>query len=142
MPRREAPVPRYAAQASRGNADGGVRVAGPASDPSAGGACATGTISHPRLLRCGRIECPVMHILYVAMRHEYGDPSRGLSFEEMNFRSALEGMGHELTTFDFTGRAKRDGVARMRRDLIALAAETKPDLAFFILFRDQFDTQT
>jgi spore maturation protein CgeB len=83
-----------------------------------------------------------MRILYIAMRHEYGDPSRGLSFEEMNFRSSLEGMGHELTAFDFMGRAKDAGVAQMRAELIALAAETKPELAFFFLFTDQLDTAT
>lgn len=83
-----------------------------------------------------------MQILYVAMRHEYGDPSRGPSFEENNFRSALEGMGHQLTAFDFLGRAKRDGVARMRGDLIHLADEIKPDLAFFVLYTDQLDTKT
>lgn len=83
-----------------------------------------------------------MHILYVAMRHEYGDPSRGLSFEENNFRGSLEGMGHKVSAFDFLGRAKRDGVERMRRDLIDLAAETQPELAFFVLFTDQLDTRT
>jgi spore maturation protein CgeB len=82
------------------------------------------------------------HILYVAMRHEYGDPSRGLSFEENNFRSSLEGVGHKVSAFDFLGRAKRDGVEQMRRDLIDLAAETKPELAFFVLFTDQLDTRT
>jgi spore maturation protein CgeB len=83
-----------------------------------------------------------MHILYIAMRHEYGDPGRGLSFEETNFRSALEGMGHTVTAFDFMDRAARDGINRMRSDLIAVAAESKPDLAFFFLFTDQLDTQT
>lgn len=83
-----------------------------------------------------------MNILYIAMRHEYGDPDRGLSFEENNFRSSLEGMGNELTAFDFLGRAKRDGLARMRRDLVDLAAEIKPDLAFFVLYTDQLDIRT
>jgi spore maturation protein CgeB len=76
------------------------------------------------------------------MRHEYGDPSRGLSFEEMNFRSSLEGMGHDVVSFDYMGRAKEVGVGQMRGELIARADETKPDLAFFILFTDQFDTAT
>ena len=83
-----------------------------------------------------------MNILYVAMQHEYGDPSRGLSFEENNFRSSLEGMGHKISAFDFLGRAKRDGLQQMRSDLIDLAAETKPELAFFVLFTHQLDTQT
>jgi spore maturation protein CgeB len=83
-----------------------------------------------------------MHILYIAMRHEYGDPSRGLSFEETNFRSSIEGMGHRLTAFDFMERSRAGGVAQMRDDLVALAAETEPDLAFFFLFTDQLDTRT
>ncbi len=83
-----------------------------------------------------------MHVLYIAMRNEYGDASRGLSFEEMNFRSSLEGMGHELTTFDFMERTQREGTAHMRSELISLAAELRPDLAFFILFTDQLDTKT
>jgi spore maturation protein CgeB len=83
-----------------------------------------------------------MHILYVGMRHEYGDPSRGLSFEESNFRSSLEGMGHRLTTFDFMARVRADGVERMRADLVATAAEVRPDLAFFFVFTDQLDPRT
>ena len=83
-----------------------------------------------------------MRILYVAMRHEYGDPSRGLSFEENNFRSALEGMGHELSCFDLVDRAKREGVRAMRRELVRQAAEADPDLAFFCLFTDELDAPT
>jgi spore maturation protein CgeB len=83
-----------------------------------------------------------MQILYIGMRHEYGDPSRGLSFEENNFRSSLEGMGHRLTAFDFMDRAARLGTAAMRDELITLAGEVKPELAFFFLFTDQVDTAT
>jgi spore maturation protein CgeB len=83
-----------------------------------------------------------MQILYVGMRHEYGNPSRGLSFEETNFRSSLEGMGHTLTVFDFMEHAARDGLTGMREALISLAAEVKPDLAFFALFTDQLDVVT
>jgi spore maturation protein CgeB len=83
-----------------------------------------------------------MNVLYVGMRHEYGDPSRGLSFEENNFRSSLEGMGHAVTAYDFMERVARDGVAQMRTDLVSLAAETRPDLVFFFLFTDQLDVAT
>ena len=83
-----------------------------------------------------------MHILYVAMRHEYGNPSRGLSFDETNFRSSLEGMGHRLTTFDFMDRLREVGMAKMRAELVDAAAEAQPDLAFFSLFTDQLDTET
>jgi spore maturation protein CgeB len=83
-----------------------------------------------------------VRILYVAMRHEYGDPSRGLSFEETNFRSSLTGMGHDVVAFDFMEHAARAGVPAMRAELVAAAGETRPDLAFFFLFTDQLDTAT
>jgi spore maturation protein CgeB len=83
-----------------------------------------------------------VRILYVAMAHDYGDPERGPSFEETNFRSALEGMGHDVVAFDFMERAKRDGKAAMRRDLVATAAAAEADVAFFCLFTDQLDTAT
>jgi spore maturation protein CgeB len=83
-----------------------------------------------------------VNVLYIGMRHEYGDPSRGLSFEENNFRSSLEGMGHAVTAYDFMERTTRDGVTQMRTDLVSLAAETQPELAFFFLFTDQLDVPT
>lgn len=83
-----------------------------------------------------------MRILYSAMEHDYGDPARGLSFEELNFRSSLEGMGHEVVPFDYMAVTRRDGRRRMRAKLVELAAEMKPDLAFFFLFEDEIDRST
>jgi spore maturation protein CgeB len=83
-----------------------------------------------------------VRILYVAMAHDYGNPERGLSFEETNFRSALEGMGHEVVAFDFMERAKAAGKPKMRRELLAAAQEAKPDVAFFCLFTDELDPAT
>lgn len=60
-----------------------------------------------------------MRILYIAMAHDYGDPSRGHSFEETNFRSSLEGMGHDVVPFDFMARAREHGKHQMRADLLA-----------------------
>lgn len=80
-----------------------------------------------------------MRILYVAMAYDYGDPARGPGFEETNFRSALEGMGHELVAYDFKERARVVGNDAMRSELVAVAAETKPDVAFFCLFTDELD---
>jgi spore maturation protein CgeB len=83
-----------------------------------------------------------VRILYVAMAHDYGNPDRGPSFEDTNFRSALEGMGHELVVFDFMERARLAGKEAMRRELVAAAAEARPDVAFFCLFTDELDTRT
>ena len=83
-----------------------------------------------------------MRILYVAMAHEYGRPELGPSFEEMNFRSALEGMGHEVHAFDFRARYDAVGQEQMDRELVALAAEIEPDLAFFFLFEEEIAPAT
>jgi spore maturation protein CgeB len=76
------------------------------------------------------------------MADDYGDPARGPSFEEMNFRTALEGMGHELVPFDFMRREREVGREAMNRELLAVAAESKPDVAFFILFKDEIAPET
>jgi spore maturation protein CgeB len=83
-----------------------------------------------------------MRILYVAMADDYGDPSRGPSFEETNFRSALDGMGHEVIPFDFMAEKRAHGKGEMNRRLLAAAREASPDLSFFVLFEDEIDTET
>jgi spore maturation protein CgeB len=83
-----------------------------------------------------------MKILYVAMADDYGDPARGPSFEETNFRSALEGMGHELAPFDFMAEIREHGKREMNQRLLEAAKETAPDLSFFFLFEDQIDPET
>src|SRR4051794_12766479 len=83
-----------------------------------------------------------MRILYVAMADDYGDPARGPSFEDANFRSALEGMGHELIQFDFMAEARERGKGEMNRRLLATARGAAPDLSFFFLFQDEIDAET
>lgn len=83
-----------------------------------------------------------MRILYVATVHEYGRPELGPSFEEMNFRSAFDGMGHELHRFDFQARLRAVGRERMNQELIALAGDVEPDLAFFFLSEDEIPPDT
>lgn len=83
-----------------------------------------------------------MRILYVAMAHEYGRPELGPSFEEMNFRSALEGMGHEVITFDFMTRQHAVGQEAMNAELVSAASQSSPELAFFVLFEEQITPET
>ena len=83
-----------------------------------------------------------MRILYVAMANDYGDPARGPSFEETNFRSALEGMGHDLVPFDFIAREHAADRETMNAELRATAVETKPDASFFVLFKDEISPST
>lgn len=83
-----------------------------------------------------------MKVLYVAMANDYGRPERGPSFEDMNFRSALDGMGHDVIMFDFMERERVAGRAAMRRELIEAAAAARPDVVFLCLFTDQIDVDT
>lgn len=80
-----------------------------------------------------------LRIVYVAMRHDYGSPARGLSFEEHAFYHSLLMMGHELLRFDFMALSRhhsRMGVNRMLLDAVYRYA---PDLMFCVLFRDELD---
>lgn len=74
-----------------------------------------------------------MRILFVAHAYDYGRPDLRRSFEDVTFRSALQGMGHDVHPFDFGSRLSELGTRGMRRRLIARAAEVEPDLAFFFL---------
>jgi spore maturation protein CgeB len=76
------------------------------------------------------------------MQHDYGDPSRGESYEEANFRSALAGMGHDVLRFDFMSRKRAVGVRAMRRELREVAASADPDVCFFVLFGPELDAET
>jgi len=83
-----------------------------------------------------------LRIAYVAARWDYGDPNRGLSFEEVNFRSALEGAGHEVHAYDFMSRHQQLGRAAMNAELDRFVREVEPDVAVFVLFKDEIDLET
>jgi spore maturation protein CgeB len=83
-----------------------------------------------------------MRILYVAMKHDYGKPERGLSFEQTNFHPALLGMGHDLLQFDFMGIERVLGRDGMNRRLAEIATSERCDLLFCVLYEDQFDPAT
>jgi spore maturation protein CgeB len=81
-------------------------------------------------------------ILWVATYYEYGKPELGRSFEDTNFRTALEGMGHEVVAYDFMTRDRAIGRGAMNAELERLAAETRPDLAFFFLYEEEIPPRT
>jgi spore maturation protein CgeB len=80
-----------------------------------------------------------LRILYVALRHDYGDPARGLSYEEHAFYHSLLMMGHEMIRFDPVATAARAGRARTSRMLREIAHRYTPDLMFTALFQDDLD---
>ena len=80
-----------------------------------------------------------MVILYVAMKHDYGKPEQGLSFEHWNFYDALARMGHTILYFDFMTLLERRGRAGMNRRLLEVARTERPALMFTVLFRDEIE---
>jgi spore maturation protein CgeB len=80
-----------------------------------------------------------MIILYVAMKHDYGRPGQGESFEHWNFYDSLARMGHTILYFDFMTLLATRGREGMNRRLLEVARAEKPALLFSVLFGDEID---
>jgi len=87
----------------------------------------------------GRLRGIAPRVLYVALKYDYGDPRRGLSYEEYSFFHTLVGMGVEVVRFDFSTIARKFGRRRMNELLYETAFRYSPDLMFTVLFRDELD---
>lgn len=83
-----------------------------------------------------------MKILLVCMEYDYGDPSRGHSYEYYNFYQSLKDLGHEVTLFDYMTELKCLGKPEMNRKLLGMVQASRPDLAMFSLYTDQFEPDT
>jgi len=83
-----------------------------------------------------------MKILYVAAKYDYGDPTRGHSFEHCNFYETLTHMGHNIIYFDFVTEYQQRGRAAMNARLLDIAIAEKPDLLFCVLIKDELDVDT
>ncbi len=83
-----------------------------------------------------------MKILFVDLEYDYGDVSRGKNgIGQLGFKASFEKLGHELTPFYYDSYLK-DNLDNLQTDLLAKTEQVKPDLIFFMLFRDQFKVQT
>jgi spore maturation protein CgeB len=83
-----------------------------------------------------------MKILYVAMKYDYGDESRGLSFEHVTFYDSLVNMGHQLIYFDFMTILHEQGREEMNHRLWEAVVRERPQLLVSVLFRDELDQDT
>ncbi len=83
-----------------------------------------------------------MKILIVCMQHDYGDPTRGHSYEYNNFYLGLKDIDHEVMIFDYMAELRELGKAAMNARLIEVAKETSPDLAIFSLYTDQLEPES
>lgn len=82
-----------------------------------------------------------MKILYVDLFYDYGIKSRGLNLiGQDGFKKSLEGLGHQVVPFYYDDLL-HDKVT-LQVDVLKAAAEAKPDLVFFCLFKEQFEHET
>ncbi|HEY5454719.1 MAG TPA: glycosyltransferase [Acidothermaceae bacterium] len=77
-----------------------------------------------------------MRILFVAPLYDYGVRTRGYGFEYYNFFESLVAMGHDVSYFDVHAHAAGDAATSA---LVKTAIDTRPDLLFACLFRDELD---
>lgn len=83
-----------------------------------------------------------MRILYVAMRHDYGRPEAGDSFEEVAFHDPLRRLGHDVIPFDFMALRKQVGRRRMNAHLLDIARAEQPDVLFCVPCGDDVTGRT
>src|ERR1700722_12639541 len=80
-----------------------------------------------------------MRILYVGHKFDYGDPTRGFSFEHFNLFDSLFSLGHEILYFDLGPLRKPELRDKLNQRLLEIATSQKPDLMFTVLFEDELD---
>jgi spore maturation protein CgeB len=83
-----------------------------------------------------------MRILYVAIKHDYGRPEQGLSFEHNTFFNTFMNSGFDIIYFDPFALMKEIGRENMNRRLAEIVAAEKPDCLFCVLFGDELDERT
>jgi spore maturation protein CgeB len=78
-------------------------------------------------------------VLFVGLRYDYGDITRGLSYEENNFLNSLLNMGYDLIAYDLFASKAKYGKKIANNILKEISFRFKPDIIFFILFKDELD---
>jgi spore maturation protein CgeB len=74
------------------------------------------------------------------MEYDYGDHSRGRSYEYFNFYQSLLQTEHQVSLFDFLEETKKSNKIEMNRKLFDLVATERPDITFFSIFNDELDS--
>ena len=81
-------------------------------------------------------------ILYIGMKHDYGDEKRPKSYEYIHIFESLTGAGYDCTFLDYMDYIKQHGHQALQEKLINLADETNPALVIFSLYLDQISVET
>lgn len=84
-----------------------------------------------------------LKVFYVALKHDYGNPRRGASYEHTNFYHSLLNMqGIRLLPFFFDEMLRSVGREEMNRRLVEQVMQEKPHVCFFTLFTDEIAKET
>ncbi|MBZ0198446.1 MAG: glycosyltransferase [Ignavibacteriaceae bacterium] len=80
----------------------------------------------------------------VMMQYDYGDKSRGYSYEYYNvFLPLIDELGEDsIVLFDFYDECNRSGKPEMNKKLLEFIKTEKPEFAVFCLFENEFDEAT
>lgn len=82
-----------------------------------------------------------MKILLVSMEYDYGQPSRGRSYDYFNVLDNLK-LTHEIELFDYMQELSSAGRHAMNQHLIKKVRDTGFDVVIFSLYTDQIDAST
>ena len=82
-----------------------------------------------------------MKILLVDLEYDYGKKSRGINtIRAYGYQAAMESLGHSVDTFFYDQYL--DDTNTLQKKVLLAAEESQPDLIFFLLFKNQFLTET
>lgn len=76
-----------------------------------------------------------MKIVFIAMKNDYGNPNKGLSYEYYNFFDSLKKMDngkHLVKYFPYDEVILKSGKEKMNKLLLETVKRYKPDLCFFV----------
>lgn len=82
-----------------------------------------------------------MKILLVDIEYDYGKKSHGLNTIRLfGYQAGMEKLGHNIVTFFYDNYL--NDLQTLQEKVLLAADEHKPDLIFFILFKEQFYPET
>jgi spore maturation protein CgeB len=80
--------------------------------------------------------------LCVLGQHNYGQASRGLGYEHVNFLPALRQLGYEPVLFESLDRSRYRDFAQLNRALLDAVEREAPDLIFSVLLNYEIWSET
>jgi spore maturation protein CgeB len=84
----------------------------------------------------------LVRVLYLGMQWDYGDPSRGTSFEENSFHAGLRAHpGVAVVQFDYVALSRSLGSSAMNERLLATVESGAFDCLFYVPFTGEVDPE-